>query len=59
MDTLSPELNWPVIIIIGLVIIVLIVLLNRRNRKDKKDMEETMNQVDKKPEHEADDESKL
>jgi len=60
MDNPSGELNWPAIIIIGLVIIVLLVLMNKRNRKDKKDMEETMNQVDpKKPGHESDDESKI
>lgn len=60
MEILSGQLNWPVIIIVALVVIVLIILMNKRNRKDKKDMEETMNQVDKKPlEHESDEDSKI
>lgn len=56
MEVLAVDINWPVIIIVGIVILALLVFLNRRNLKDEKDMEETMNQVDRKPlDHENDD----
>ena len=32
-------MNWPVIIIVGIILIVLIIFLVRRNQKDEKDME--------------------
>ena len=50
------EVNWTVIIIVGIAVVALLVFINRRNLKDEEDMEETMNQVDKKPsDHENDD----
>ena len=56
MEVLAVDINWPVIIIVGVVILALIVFINRRNLKDEEDMEETMNQVDRKPlDHENDD----
>ena len=56
MEVLAVDINWPVIIIVGVVVLALIVFINRRNLKDEEDMEETMNQVDRKPlDHENDD----
>ena len=49
MEILAVNLNWPVIIIVGIVVLALLIFINRRNVKDEKDMEETMNQVDWKP----------
>lgn len=49
MEILAVNLNWPVIIIVGIVVLALLIFINRRNVKDEKDMEETMNQVDRKP----------
>lgn len=50
------EVNWTVIIIVGILVVALLVFINKRNIKDEKDMEETMNQVDQKPaEHDEND----
>ncbi|MBC7827678.1 MAG: FeoB-associated Cys-rich membrane protein [Chitinophagaceae bacterium] len=49
MHFIVVDINWPVIIVVGLAVIGLLIFLIRRNQKDEKDMEETMNQVDKKP----------
>jgi len=53
------NLNWPVIIILGVVVLALLIFVIRRNFKDKKELESTMNQVDQKPlEHDSDNEAK-
>ena len=60
MHLLSANINWTVLVVFGIAVIALLVFLIRRNQKDKKDMEETMNQVDKKPfDHRTDDETKI
>lgn len=60
MNILAVNINWPVIIIVGVAVVALLIFLIRRNQKDEKDLEATMNQVDKKtPEHESDDESRV
>lgn len=60
MNILAVNINWPVIIIVGVAVLALLIFLIRRNQKDEKDMEATMNQVDKKTlEHESDDESRV
>jgi uncharacterized membrane protein len=56
MYLLAAEINWPVIIIVGVVIVALLLFINKRNLKDETDMEETMNQVEEKPsEHDNND----
>ena len=56
MYLLAAEVNWPVIIIVGILVIALLVFISKRNVKDEKDMEETMNQVEQKPaEHDSND----
>jgi FtsZ-interacting cell division protein ZipA len=60
MDFIAIDMNWTVIIIVGIAAIVLLIFINRRNQKDRKDMEQTMNQVEEKPsEHDTDNESKV
>ena len=49
MEILAVNLNWPVIVIVSIVVLALLIFINRRNVKDGKDMKETMNQVDRKP----------
>jgi len=56
MYLLAAEINWPVIIIVGVVIVGLLLFIKKRNLKDETDMEETMNQVEEKPsEHDNND----
>jgi uncharacterized membrane-anchored protein YhcB (DUF1043 family) len=59
MDILFVNLNWPVIVIVGIAVIILLVLINRRNLKDKQKMEQTLNDVDENREREGNDETKL
>lgn len=49
LDLMSAAINWPVLIIVGILALALLIFLVRRNQKDKKSMEKTMNQVDPKP----------
>ena len=59
MDLLAVDLNWPVIIVVGIAAIALLVFIARRNVKDKEDLEQTINQGDQKPlEHDDSDESR-
>ena len=59
MDLLTVDLNWPVIIVVGIAVIALLVFIARRNVKDKEDLEQTINQGDQKPlEHDDADESR-
>lgn len=58
MDLIAVDINWPIIIIVGIAVLALLIFINKRNQKDEKDMEDTMNQVEKKPpEHGSDNES--
>lgn len=54
------DINWPIVIIVAVAALALVVFLIRRNQKDEKNMEETMNQVDKKPlGHDSEGEKKI
>lgn len=60
MNILFVNLNWPVIVIVGIAVIALLVLINRRNSKDKQKMEQTLNDVDESRERQnMDDDTKL
>lgn len=60
MDRTSVDINWTILIIVGVGVLALLIFLVRRNQKDKKAMEKTMNQVDQKTlGHEPDNDSKV
>lgn len=56
---LSADLNWTIIVLVGIAVVALLIFINKRNLKDEKDMEETMNEIDRKHlEHDEDNDSK-
>jgi len=44
----SADLNWTIIIVVGIAVVALLIFINKRNLKDEEDMEDTMNKIDRK-----------
>lgn len=60
MHHLAIDLNWPILIIVGLGILALLAIIMRRNQKDKKDLEQTITHIEEEPTtHSQDDEAKV
>lgn len=49
MKLITMDINWTVIIIVGVVLIALVIFLIARNRKDEKELEHTLNEDYPKP----------
>ena len=57
---LSADLNWTIIIVVGIAVLALLIFMNKRNLKDEEDMEDTMNKIDRKHlENDEDNDSKI
>ncbi|HET9277451.1 MAG TPA: hypothetical protein VFN95_04680 [Flavitalea sp.] len=57
---LSADLNWTIIVVVGIAVVALLIFINRRNLKDEEDMEDTMNKIDRKHlEKDEDNDSKI
>ena len=48
-------MNWPVLVIVGIVLIALMVFMIRRNLTDEKEFEENMNKDYRKPSTDSED----
>jgi LPXTG-motif cell wall-anchored protein len=60
MESASADINWPVIIIVGIIVLTLLIFILKRNKKDKKELEQTIKHVDEKPlSHESNEETKI
>jgi hypothetical protein len=57
---LSADLNWTIIVVVGIAVVALLIFINKRNLKDEEDMEDTMNKIDRKHlESDEDNDSKV
>ena len=57
---LSADLNWTIIVVVGIAVVALLIFMNKRNLKDEEDMEDTMNKIDRKHlEKDEDNDSKI
>jgi uncharacterized membrane-anchored protein YhcB (DUF1043 family) len=52
-------MNWPVIIIVGIILLALVVFLVKRNIKDEKEVEQQLKDDYSKPKEEGDEEENV